>query len=284
MHLRRSSLDLLASMSGSASSMSNNATGNMCTLIWEGGLLGLRLRHSQSRMMPAVSKITGKSSIFGIHLVEVGDLLLRIGDRVTRDMDFLEAIEYLKEAPKPCKLVFRRLMADPMAVRPVQPKVKSAIGLKLAAKFEELTAAENEKFPPQPAVKLEAKYEIKWIDGPLGISLIASKDVPYPLVTRITGKNRSPQVQDVQPGHYLVQIGSYNTADGNFNTAIKFLQRCRSPCRFSSVQATRRFRRVRSRLRTSTTTFGRRSSRCASLCGRMLPGTWWWRTWAAPSR
>ncbi|KAG1713255.1 hypothetical protein DVH05_000975 [Phytophthora capsici] len=228
-HLRRSSLDLLASMSGSTSSVSNNTTGNLCTLIWEGGLLGLRLRHSQSRMMPAVSKITGKSSIFGIHLVEVGDLLLRIGDRVTHDMEFLEAINYLKEVPKPCKLVFRRLMADPMAVKPVQPKVKSEIGLKLAAKFEELTAAENEKFPPQPAVKLEAKYEIKWIDGPLGISLIASKDVPYPLVTRITGKNRSPQVQDVQPGHYLVQIGTYNTADGNFNTAIKFLQKVQKP-------------------------------------------------------
>ncbi|KAE9348706.1 hypothetical protein PF008_g7230 [Phytophthora fragariae] len=228
-HLRRSSLDLLASMSGSASSMSNAATGNLCTLVWEGGLLGLRLRHSQSRMMPAVSKMTGKSSIFGIHLVEVGDLLLRIGECVTRDMEFLEAIEYLKEAPKPCQLVFRRLTADPMAVKPVQPKVKSAIGLKLAAKFEELMVAENEKFPPQPAVKLEAKYEIKWIDGPLGISLIASKDVPYPLVTRITGKNRSPQVQDVQPGHYLVQIGSYNTADGNFNTAIKFLQKVQKP-------------------------------------------------------
>ncbi|KAG7395629.1 hypothetical protein PHYBOEH_003386 [Phytophthora boehmeriae] len=227
-HLRRSSLDLLASMSGSTSSMSS-ATGNMCTLIWEGGLLGLRLRHSQSRMMPAVSKITGKSSIFGIHLVDVGDLLLRIGDRVTRDMDFLDAINYLKEVPKPCKLVFRRSMADPMAVKPVQPKVKSEIALKLAAKFEELMAAENEKFPPQPAVKLEAKYEIKWIDGPLGISLIASKDVPYPLVTRITGKNRSPQVQDVQPGHYLVQIGNYNTADGNFNTAIKFLQKVNKP-------------------------------------------------------
>ncbi|KAL4128746.1 hypothetical protein PRIC2_007728 [Phytophthora ramorum] len=227
-HLRRSSLDLLASMSG-ASSISNNTTGNLCTLVWEGGLLGLRLRHSTSRMMPAVSKITGKSAIFGIHLVEVGDLLLRIGGRVTRDMEFLEAINYLKEVPKPCKLVFRRLMADPMAVKPVQPKVKSEIGLKLALKFEELTAAENEKFPPQPAVKLEAKYEIKWIDGPLGISLIASKDVPYPLVTRITGKNRSPQVQDVQPGHYLVQIGSYNTADGNFNTAIKFLQKVQKP-------------------------------------------------------
>ncbi|KAG7385751.1 hypothetical protein PHYPSEUDO_001104 [Phytophthora pseudosyringae] len=228
-HLRRSSLDLLASMSGSTSSMSNNATSNRCTLLWEGGLLGLRLRHSQSRMMPAVSKITGKSSIFGIHLVDVGDLLVRIGERATRDMEFLEAINYLKEVPKPCKLVFRRLMADPMAVKPVQPKVKSAIGLKLAAKFDELTAAENEKFPPQPAVKLEAKYEIKWIDGPLGISLIASKDVPYPLVTRITGKNRSPQVQDVQPGHYLVQIGSYSTADGNFNTAIKFLQKVQKP-------------------------------------------------------
>ncbi|KAF4321194.1 hypothetical protein BBO99_00005200 [Phytophthora kernoviae] len=227
-HLRRSSLDLLASMSGSASSMST-ATGNICTLIWEGGLLGLRLRHSQSRMMPAVSKITGKSSIFGIHLVDVGDLLLRIGGRVTRDMDFLDAINYLKEVPKPCKLVFRRSLSDPMAVKPVQPKVKSEIALKLAAKFEELMAAENEKFPPQPAVKLNAKYEIKWIDGPLGISLIASKDVPYPLVTRITGKNRSPQVQDVQPGHYLVQIGNYNTADGNFNTAIKFLQKVNKP-------------------------------------------------------
>ncbi|CAH0474163.1 unnamed protein product [Peronospora belbahrii] len=226
-HFRRSSLDQLTSMC--TSSVSNNATGNMCTLIWEGGLLGLRLRHSQSMMMPAVSKLTGKSSIFGIHLVDVGDLLLRIGDRVTHDMEFLDAISYLKEVPKPCTLVFRRLTADPMAVKPVQPMVKSTIGLKLAAKFDELRAAENEKFPPQPAVKLDAKYEIKWIDGPLGISLIASKDVLYPLVTRITGKNRSPQVQDVQPGHYLVQIGSYNTADGNFNTAIKFLQKVQKP-------------------------------------------------------
>ncbi|CAI5734780.1 unnamed protein product [Peronospora destructor] len=228
-HFRRSSLDQLTSMCGSTCSVSNNATGNICTLIWEGGLLGLRLRHSQSRMMPAVSKITGKSSIFGIHLVDVGDLLLRIGERVTRDMNFLGAIAYLKEVPKPCTLVFRRLMADPMEVKPVQPTVKSIIGLKLAAKFNELTAAENERFPPQPTVKLDAKYEIKWIDGPLGISLIASKDVPYPLVTRITGKNRSPQVQDVQPGHYLVQIGSYNTTDGNFNTAIKFLQKVQKP-------------------------------------------------------
>ncbi|CEG38293.1 PDZ domain [Plasmopara halstedii] len=228
-HMRRSSLDLLASMRESTSGIAHHGTGNMCTLIWEGGLLGLRLRLSQSRLMPAVSKITGKSSIFGVHLVEVGDLLLRIGDRVTREMEFLDAINYLKEVPKPCTLVFQRLLADPMAVKPVQPKVKSAIGLKLAAKFDELTAAENEKFPPQPAVKFDAKYEIKWMDGPLGISLIASKDVPYPLVTRITGKNRSPQVQDVQPGHYLVQIGTYNTADGNFNTAIKFLQKVQKP-------------------------------------------------------
>ncbi|TDH70082.1 hypothetical protein CCR75_006375 [Bremia lactucae] len=228
-HMRRSSLDLLASMRSSTSSVSANATGNVCTLIWEGGLLGLRLRHSQSRQLPAVSKITGKSAIFGVHLVEVGDLLLRIGNRITREMEFLDAIHYLKEVPKPCQLVFQRLVADPMAVKPVQPKVKSVIGLKLAAKFDELVAAENEKFPPQAAVKMEAKYELKWIDGPLGISLIASKDVPFPLVTRITGKNRSPQVQDVQPGHYLVQIGAYNTADGNFNTAIKFLQKVQKP-------------------------------------------------------
>uniref|UniRef100_A0AAV1THZ5 PDZ domain-containing protein n=1 Tax=Peronospora matthiolae TaxID=2874970 RepID=A0AAV1THZ5_9STRA len=229
-HLRRSSLDLLASMrSSTAGMMTHNATGNMCTLVWEGGLLGLRLRHSQSQLVPAVSKIMGKSSIFGIHLVDVGDLLLQIGHRNTQEMEFDEAIQYLKEVAKPCQLVFRRLMADPMAVKPVQPKVTSTIGLKLAAKFEELTAAENEKYPPQPAVKLESKYEIKWLDGPLGISLIASKDIPYPLVTRITGKNRSPQVQDVQPGHYLVQIGNYSTTDGNFNTAIKFLQKVQKP-------------------------------------------------------
>lgn len=228
-HMRRSSLDMLASVSGSVSSVSQSTTGNMCTLVWEGGLLGLRLRMSQSRMMPAVSKITGKSSIVGIHLVEVGDLLLQIGDRITRDMEFIDAINYLKEAPKPCKLVFRRLTSDPMVVKPVQPQVSSALALKLANKFEELTQADNDKSPAPPAVKLDEKYEIKWLDGPLGISLIASKDVAYPLVTRITGKNRSPQVQDVQPGHYLVQIGNYNTADGNFNTAIKFLQKVTKP-------------------------------------------------------
>lgn len=228
-HMRRSSLDMLASVSGSVSSVSQSATGNMCTLVWEGGLLGLRLRMSQSRMMPAVSKVTGKSAIVGIHLVEVGDLLLQIGNRITRDMEFIDSINYLKEVPKPCKLVFRRLTSDPMVVRPIQPQVSSSLALRLAQKFDELMQAENDKTPAPPAVKLDEKYEIKWLDGPLGISLIASKDVPYPLVTRITGKNRSPQVQDVQPGHYLVQIGNYNTADGNFNTAIKFLQKVTKP-------------------------------------------------------
>ncbi|KAF1331977.1 hypothetical protein FI667_g3990, partial [Globisporangium splendens] len=227
--MRRSSFDMVASISGSTSSISQNPNGNMCTLIWEGGLLGLRLRMSQSRMLPAVSKLTGRSSIFGIHLVDMGDLLMQIGSRLTRDMEFMEAIDYLKEVEKPCKLVFRRTNADPMAVKAVQPLVKSEIAMKLAKKFEELAAAENEKSPATPVVKMEARYEVKWLDGPLGISLIASKDVPYPLVTRITGKNRSPQVQDVQPGHYLVQIGSYNTADGNFNTAIKFLQKVSKP-------------------------------------------------------
>lgn len=227
--MRRSSFDMVASISGSTSSASQSPNGNMCTLIWEGGLLGLRLRMSQSRMLPAVSKLTGRSSIFGIHLVDVGDLLMQIGSRLTRDMEFMEAIDYLKDVEKPCKLVFRRPNADPMAVKAVQPQVKSEIALRLAQKFEELASAESDKSPAAPVVKMDAKYEVKWLDGPLGISLIASKDVPYPLVTRITGKNRSPQVQDVQPGHYLVQIGSYNTADGNFNTAIKFLQKVSKP-------------------------------------------------------
>lgn len=227
--MRRSSFDMMASISGSTSSITQSANGNMCTLIWEGGLLGLRLRLSQSRMLPAVSKLTGRSSIFGIHLVDVGDLLIQIGSRMMRDMEFMDAINYLKEVEKPCKLVFRRPNADPMAVKTVQPLVKSDIALKLAQKFEELASAENDKTPQGPIVKLDAKYEVKWLDGPLGISLIASKDVPYPLVTRITGKNRSPQVQDVQPGHYLVQIGSYDTADGNFNSAIKFLQKVNKP-------------------------------------------------------
>lgn len=227
--MRRSSFDMMASISGSTSSISQSANGNMCTLVWEGGLLGIRLRLSQSRMLPAVSKLTGRSSIFGIHLVDVGDLLMQIGSRLTRDMDFMDAIDYLKEVEKPCKLVFRRPNADPMAVKTVQPLVKSDIAMKLAQKFEELASAETDKSPQAPVVKMDAKYEVKWLDGPLGISLIASKDVPYPLVTRITGKNRSPQVQDVQPGHYLVQIGSYNTADGNFNTAIKFLQKVSKP-------------------------------------------------------
>ncbi|KAJ0403276.1 hypothetical protein P43SY_007580 [Pythium insidiosum] len=226
---RLSSSDMLASMASSMSSVSMNGPGNMCALVWEGGLLGIRLRMSQSKMLPVVSKLTGRSSIAGIHLVDVGDLLLEIGDRSTRDMEFTEAINYLKEAPKPCKLVFRRISADPMVVKPVQPPVKSALALRLAKKFEELGAQEEEKQTTAPLVKLEEKFEVKWLDGPLGISLIASKDVPYPLVTRITGKNRSPQVEDVQPGHYLVQIGTYNTSDGNFNTAIKYLQKVSKP-------------------------------------------------------
>lgn len=229
--MRRSSFDLLSSssISGSTSSITQSAHGNLCTLVWEGGLLGLRLRLSQSRMLPAVSKLTGRSAIFGIHLVDVGDLLVQIGSRLMRDMEFMDAINYLKEVEKPCKLVFRRPNADPMAVKTVQPLVKSSIALKLAQKFEELANAETDKTPQGPIVQLDAQYEVKWLDGPLGISLIASKDVPYPLVTRITGKNRSPQVQDVQPGHYLVQIGTYDTADGNFNSAIKFLQKVNKP-------------------------------------------------------
>jgi hypothetical protein len=224
---RLSSADMISSVDSISSGRSEH--GNLCTLIWEDGLLGLRLRMSQSRMLPVVSKITGQSSIFGIHLIDVGDLLIQIGSKATQDMEFIEAVNYLKEVEKPCKLVFRRINSDPMAVKPVQPRVTSSIATKLAQKFDELMKAENEKALPLPSVKFEARYEVKWNDGPLGISLVASKDVPFPLVTRITGKNRSSQVQDVQSGHYLVQIGNYNTAEGNFNAAIKYLQRVTKP-------------------------------------------------------
>ncbi|CCI42095.1 unnamed protein product [Albugo candida] len=223
---RFSSQDMLASVSGS---LISSQYGNMCTLVWEEGSLGLRLRMSQSRMIPAVSKVTGRSSIFGIHLIDVGDLLIQIGTQSTRDLQFNDAIKLLKESRKPCSLTFRRLTADPMAVTPVQRKLTSPIALKLAEKLDELSCVENERLPSAPVVRLELKYEVKWIDGPLGISLIASKDAPYPLVTRITGKNRSSQISDVQPGHFLVRIGMYNTSSGNFNSAIKYLQKVSKP-------------------------------------------------------
>nr|CCA22365.1 conserved hypothetical protein [Albugo laibachii Nc14] len=223
---RFSSQDMLASVSGS---LISSQYGNLCTLVWEEGSLGLRLRMSQSRMIPAVSKVTGRSSIFGIHLIDVGDLLIQIGTQSTKDLQFNDAIKLLKESSKPCRLTFRRLTADPMVVRPVQRQLTSPIALKLAEKLTELSSVENERLPLAPVVRLELKYEVKWLDGPLGISLIASKDAPYPLVTRITGKNRSSQISDVQPGHFLVQIGTYTTCSGNFNSAIKYLQKVSKP-------------------------------------------------------
>ncbi|RHY80737.1 hypothetical protein DYB35_007717 [Aphanomyces astaci] len=222
--LRRLSLD------HSTASL-QQATGAMYKLIWEDGLLGLRLMMTPL-FLPSVTKITGKSSMLGIHLVEVGDYLVKIGDTETHRMPFKDVINLLKQVSRPCPLAFRRASdaaTPPMDVMMGGPGAsknfawKSSIAQRIAAKIEELAAEELAKEAQAPAVDLDKKYAVYWEDGPLGVSLVANKEVPYPQVTRITGKNRSAQVKDIVPGHYLVSIGAYDTASGTFNAAIKQL-------------------------------------------------------------
>ncbi|ETW02541.1 hypothetical protein H310_06026 [Aphanomyces invadans] len=207
------------------------ATGAMYKLIWEEGLLGLRLMMTPL-FLPAVTKITGKSSMLGIHLVEVGDYLVKIGDTETHRMPFKDVINLLKQVTRPCPLSFRRASdaaTPPMDVTTGGPGAsknfawKSSIAKRIAARIEELAAEELAKESQVPAVDISKKYAVHWEDGPLGVSLVANKEVPYPQVTRITGKNRSAQVKDIVPGHYLVSIGNYDTASGTFNAAIKQL-------------------------------------------------------------
>ncbi|CAK4668395.1 hypothetical protein LEN26_014728 [Aphanomyces euteiches] len=226
--LRRLSIDHSASL--------QQATGALYKLIWEEGLLGLRLMMT-TLFLPAVTKITGKSSMLGIHLVEVGDYLVKIGDQETYRMPFKDVINLLKVVDKPCPLTFRR--ASDAATTPMDVQSgpgasknfpwKSAIAQRIAAKIEELQAEEQAREAQAPAVDLDNKYAVHWEEGPLGVSLVANKEVPYPQVTRITGKNRSAQVKDIVPGHYLVSIGNYDTASGTFNAAIKQLHDVQKP-------------------------------------------------------
>ncbi|KAF0685025.1 Aste57867_23054 [Aphanomyces stellatus] len=210
---------------------SQQATGALYKLIWEEGLLGLRLMMT-TLFLPSVTKITGKSSMLGIHLVEVGDYLVKIGDQETHRMPFKDVIGLLKQVSKPCPLTFRRASDGPTAPMDVSQSGpdtvktfpwKSSIAQRIAARIEELQAEEQAKEAQAPSVDLDNKYPVYWEDGPLGVSLVANKEVPYPQVTRITGKNRSAQVKDIVPGHYLVSIGNYDTASGTFNAAIKQL-------------------------------------------------------------
>ncbi|KDO24148.1 hypothetical protein SPRG_10575 [Saprolegnia parasitica CBS 223.65] len=227
--MRRVSID------HSAATLSQ-ATGAMYKLIWEEGLLGLRLKMT-SLFLPAVTKLTGKSSMLGIHLVEIGDYLVRIGDQETHRMNFRDVIDLLKVAQKPAALTFRR--ASDSAAPPMEKDLtskgtgayawKSSIAQRIAARLEELQAEEKAKESQAPSIDMDNKYPVFWEEGPLGVSLVANKDVPYPQVTRITGKNRSAQVKDIVPGHYLISIGNYDTSSGTFNAAIKQLHEVIKP-------------------------------------------------------
>ncbi|EQC25670.1 hypothetical protein SDRG_16456 [Saprolegnia diclina VS20] len=227
--MRRVSID------HSAATLSQ-ATGAMYKLIWEEGLLGLRLKMT-SLFLPAVTKLTGKSSMLGIHLVEIGDYLVRIGDQDTHRMNFRDVIDLLKVAQKPAALTFRR--ASDSAAPPMEKDLtskgtgayawKSSIAQRIAARLEELQAEEKAKESQAPSIDMDNKYPVFWEEGPLGVSLVANKDVPYPQVTRITGKNRSAQVKDIVPGHYLISIGNYDTSCGTFNAAIKQLHEVVKP-------------------------------------------------------
>ncbi|OQR90676.1 hypothetical protein THRCLA_09235 [Thraustotheca clavata] len=225
--LRRVSIDHTATL--------QQATGAMYKLIWEEGLLGLRLKMTPL-FLPAVTKLTGKSSMLGIHLVEIGDYLVKIGDQETHRMNFRDVINLLKVAQKPASLTFRR--ASNSAAPPMEKDMnskgksyqwKSSIAQRIASRLEELQAEEKAKESQAPAIDMDNKYPVYWEEGPLGVSLVANKDVPYPQVTRITGKNRSAQVKDIIPGHYLISIGNYDTSTGSFNAAIKQLHEVVKP-------------------------------------------------------
>lgn len=202
------------------------------SLIWEHGLLGLRIKRDSSQQLPTVTKLTGKSSVIGIHLVEIGDYLVRVGGQDTRDLTFGEAMLTLKNAVKPCRLDFKRLSTEP---RPDHPATKGGapftcpLAIELEQEIEKLQDEEADKLPPPIVPLMNKKYKVHWREGSLGVSLMHNRDVSMPQVTRIIKEARPGDIGKVKPGNFLVKIGSYATDSGTFNEAIQYLQTVAKP-------------------------------------------------------
>ena len=212
------------------------AGGSTYTLRWTTGLLGLRIKKNKSKgPFPYVTKLTGKSSVIGIHLVDMDDFLIRIDDHDTRPMSFDQAIECMRMAPKPCKLEFQRASptsSHPTFVKNSSTPLRSALALKIAQKIKELQEEERRNAPVPLEPLLSAKYSVQWLHGALGLSLIANNDAKLPQVTKIMGRQKnttSSDLSQVLPGHFLIQIGDLHTSETNFDLAIQHLQKVKKP-------------------------------------------------------
>ena len=217
-------------------SVNNVATrdigGHPCyTLIWEeGGSLGLRMKGDASTGLPIVTKYVGDGSVIGIHLVDIGDYLIQAGDTSTKNTVFKEMMAAMKEMPKPYRLVFQRASSEPRTVTPSNPSaMKSALALSIMKRIKEVEGEEIANLPPKARAMRGDHIVVKFSQGPLGITLAASKDSRCPQVTRISSTATHSPVGSIHEGYYLVQIGSYETGRNSFKANINELKNTSKP-------------------------------------------------------
>ncbi|CAK4845453.1 unnamed protein product [Aphanomyces euteiches] len=188
--------------------------------LWEEGSLGMTLGVTVMST-PYVKRLTGRGNSPHLALVNPGDELVMINERMTSDLGFDAAMEFIKSVPKPAVLRFRH----------AQTPLDTSADIQSTSSLPHppTTVAP----PPAPLPKLEeaSMYQVQWSDGPFGLTVkeLITDAGPVPVVTRKTGRSTCPGLRRVAVGDYLVEIGSMKVTDLGFENSTKVLRNIAKP-------------------------------------------------------
>ncbi|KAF0699179.1 Aste57867_10231 [Aphanomyces stellatus] len=185
--------------------------------LWEEGSLGMTLGITTTvPPVPYVKRLTGRGNSPHLAIVNPGDELIMINERVCGEMGFEASMDFIKAVPKPSVLRFRKVLAPTS-----QDDHYDALDATAAAA------------PAQALVALDesSMYAVQWSDGPFGLTVkeLLTDAGPVPVVTRKTGRNTCAGLRRVAVGDILVEIGSMKVTDLGFENATKVLRNIAKP-------------------------------------------------------
>lgn len=197
------------------------------TVKWMNGPLGLTLKDDGSpESLPIVHRLTNKVGTTALKAgIAIGDILIGINNIDTVALGCILTMSVLKKVQLPAKLHFRGIGGV--------EKVQETIVVPPVMHAEETNSYDSESRKSSVNSNIDRwTYEINWIDGPLGLTIIPGNTLTdLPLIKRVTGKGTSPGLEQAQVGDMLVSIDGKSIADVVFDSIVEELKHSPKPIR-----------------------------------------------------
>ncbi|KDO25229.1 hypothetical protein SPRG_22242 [Saprolegnia parasitica CBS 223.65] len=186
----------------------DDAMSTLYSIIWTGGPLGIAIKLNRHDEV-CVMALTGGGLAGESDIINVGDVLVAVGNVTVRQATLEETSRVLKETPTPVSLVSMDMV--PTSARGISTSVDDA-----------------HSSPSSSESKAGAIFSVVWEGGPLGI-VVRKNAQDENFVKDFTGDGLSAQSDLIRRGDVLISVADVRVRNLSLAAASQVMQSVRKP-------------------------------------------------------